>query len=116
VAETVRRFLDTLGDRRVTVFATIDQAAAARDAGLGLRDTVLIVFGNPAAGTPVMEAVPMAALDLPLKLLVWDDAGETRLSYLAPGALSARWGLPQTLAGPLAAIDALTDAALARRS
>jgi uncharacterized protein (DUF302 family) len=112
VAETVRRLLETFDARGVKVFATIDQAEAARDAGLELRDTVLIIFGNPAAGTPVMEAVPLAALELPLKLLVWDESGQTQVSYLTPAVLSARWALSETLAAPLAAIDGLTDAAL----
>lgn len=112
VAETVRRLLETLAARGVKVFATIDQTAAARDAGTELRDTVLVIFGNPAGGTPVMDAVPLAALDLPLKLLVWDDSGQTQVSYLAPAALAARWGLPHDLAAPLSAIDALSDAVL----
>ena len=54
-------------------FAVIDQAAEARQAGQRLRDTVLVLFGSPAAGTPVMAASPLAALDLPLKVLVWGD-------------------------------------------
>ncbi|HEX3617222.1 MAG TPA: DUF302 domain-containing protein [Solirubrobacteraceae bacterium] len=112
VAETVRRLRETLDARGITVFATIDQAAAARDAGLELRDTVLIIFGNPAGGTPVMEAAPLAALDLPLKLLVWDESGQTQVSYLTPTVLAARWGLPEHLAAPLAAPNALTDAVL----
>ena len=65
-----------------------------------------------ALGTPVMDAQPLAALDLPLKLLVWDDHGHTRLSYLTPAVLSARHALPESLAAPLAEIDQLTDAAL----
>ena len=112
VAETVQRLLTLLEQRGMTVFATIDQAAAARDAGLGLRETVLIAFGNPAGGTPVMDAEPLSALDLPLKLLVWDDDGQTQVSYLRPEALAARWSLPDALAAPLAGIDPLTDALL----
>jgi uncharacterized protein (DUF302 family) len=57
----------------MTIFATIDQSTAASQAGLQLRDTVLVIFGNPAAGTLVMQAAQLAALDLPLKVLVWDD-------------------------------------------
>lgn len=112
VTETVDRLTALMARQGMTVFATIDQRAAARAADLELRETVLIVFGNPAGGTPVMEAVPLAALDLPLKVLVWDDGGHTRVSYLAPAALAARYSLSASLAAPLAGIDRLTDAAL----
>jgi uncharacterized protein (DUF302 family) len=112
VEETVRRLEALIAEKGVTLFATIDQRAAARGAGLDLRETVLIVFGSPVAGTPVMDAVPLAALDLPLKILVWDQQGQTQVSYLKPAALAARYHLPAPLAAPLASIDALTDAAL----
>ena len=75
VAATVARFTELLAGKGVKVFAVIDQAAAAREAGLDLRETVLVIFGSPAAGTPVMAAAPLSALDLPLKIVVWDDAG-----------------------------------------
>ena len=110
VADTVRRLLALINVRGMTVFATIDQRAAAREAGLDLRETVLIIFGSPRAGTPVMDAAPLAALDLPLKLLVWDEDGRTRISYLTPAALAARHGLSPELVAPLAGIDQLTDA------
>lgn len=113
VPDTARRLTDLIAARGMTIFATIDQAAAARGAGLELRDTVLILFGSPAAGTPVMDARPLAALDLPLKLLVWDDGGSTRVSYLTPATLAARHALPDSLATPLAGIETLVDAALA---
>jgi uncharacterized protein (DUF302 family) len=61
---------------------------------------------------PVMVSVPAAALDLPLKVLVWDDQGQTRLTYTAPAALAERYGISEQLAAPLGAIDALTDAAI----
>jgi uncharacterized protein (DUF302 family) len=112
VAETVTRITNLVKARGMTVFATIDQRAAARTVELELRETVLILFGNPAGGTPVMDAVPLSALDLPLKLVVWDDAGTTRVSYLSPAALAERYGLSPSLAAPLAGIDPLTDAAL----
>ena len=112
VADTVERLVAFMSERKMTIFATIDQSAAARSAGQQLRDTVLIIFGNPAAGTPVMEAVPLAGLDLPLKLLVWDDGGRTRVSYVSPSALSARYALPDSLGSLLAGIDQLTDVAL----
>jgi uncharacterized protein (DUF302 family) len=112
VQETVTRTTELINARGMTVFATIDQRAAARTVGLELRETVLVLFGSPAAGTPVMDAVPLSALDLPLKFVVWDDEGTTRLSYLTPAALAERYGLSESLAAPLAGIDALTDAVL----
>jgi uncharacterized protein (DUF302 family) len=112
VPATVTRITDLLLARGMTVFATIDQRAAAHTVGLALRETVLILFGNPAGGTPVMDAAPLSALDLPLKLVVWDEEGTTRVSYLSPAALAERYGLSESLAAPLAGIDPLTDAAL----
>ncbi|BDZ46585.1 DUF302 domain-containing protein [Naasia aerilata] len=81
VAETVERVRAGLDERALTLFALIDHAKGARDAGFTLADEVLLVFGNPAAGTPVMQADPRAGLELPLRLLIWDDAGVTRLAY-----------------------------------
>lgn len=93
------------------MFAVIDQAAEARAVGLELRDTTLVVFGNPVAGTPVMEAVPLAALDLPLKILVWAGADHrAQVTYTAPAVLAARYGLGPELAAAFEGIDALTDA------
>jgi uncharacterized protein (DUF302 family) len=71
---------------------------------------MVILFGSPAAGTPVMVASALAALDLPLKVLVWDDEGQTKVSYTDPAALAARHGLGPELAERLAGINALTDA------
>ncbi len=113
VEDTVQRFTEAITARGMMVFATIDQQAAARGAGLDLRETVLIIFGSPAAGTPVMDAAPLSALDLPLKLLVWNDGQQTLVSYLSPAALAARHGLSAELAARLAGIDPLTDAVLA---
>jgi uncharacterized protein (DUF302 family) len=113
VADTAARLVDMLGAKGVKLFAVIDHSAEARQAGLQLRDTTLVIFGSPAAGTPVMAASPLAALDLPLKVLVWDDAGQTKVSYYAPAELAARHRLGPDLAGHLAAIDALTDALIA---
>jgi uncharacterized protein (DUF302 family) len=112
VADTVARLTVLMAERSMTIFATIDQSAAARQAGLELRETVLIIFGNPAAGTPVMDTEPLAGLDLPLKVQVWDDRGHTRVSYLSPAALTARYELPESLTAPLAGIDQLTETAL----
>jgi len=71
VEETVSRLTALLESKGVKVFAVIDHSGEAAKAGLDLRDTKVVVFGSPAAGTPVMQAEPLAALDLPLKVLVW---------------------------------------------
>jgi len=111
VTDTVSVLTSMISAKGMKLFAVIDQSAEARDAGLSLRETTLVIFGSPAAGTPVMAAAPLAALDLPLKVLVWaDDEGRTRVSYYAPASLAARHHLDADLAGNLAGINALTDA------
>jgi uncharacterized protein (DUF302 family) len=114
VADTVARLLALLESKGMTVFSVIDQQAAARQVGLDLRPTTLVLFGNPAGGTPVMEAVPLSALDLPLKVLVWDGGERGCLvSYTDPALLAARYGVPAELLVPLAGIEGLTDALVA---
>ena len=113
VTDTVARLTAMIRAKGMKLFAVIDQAAEARRAGLDLRETTLVIFGSPAAGTPVMVASPLAALDLPLKVLVWDDAGQTKMSYAAPAWLAARHCLGDGLAANLAGIDPLTDALIA---
>ncbi len=113
VPDTVARLGDLLSAKGMKVFGVIDQSAEARQAGLDLRATTLVLFGSPAAGTPVMAAAPLAALDLPLRVVVWDDGGQTRVSYTAPAELAARYSLSPDLACRLAGIDALTDALIA---
>jgi uncharacterized protein (DUF302 family) len=110
VTETVAKFTGMIAAKGMKLFAVIDQAAEARQVGLALRETVLVIFGSPAAGTPVMAASPLSALDLPLKVLVWSDDGQTKVSYYAPAALAARHHLGPELAGNLAGINGLTDA------
>jgi uncharacterized protein (DUF302 family) len=113
VTETVSRLTGILAAKGLRLFAVVDQSAEARQAGMDLRETTLVLFGNPAAGTPVMVAAPMAALDLPLKVLIWDDAGQTKVTYYGPAALAARYDLDADLTAKLAAIDPLTDALVA---
>jgi uncharacterized protein (DUF302 family) len=112
VADTVARLSAAVVARGMKVFAVIDHSGEAKEVGLELRDTKVVIFGSPKAGTPVMVAAPLAALDLPLKVLVWRDADQTKLSYPAPRELAARYGLDDELAARLAGIDALTDAVL----
>ena len=112
--ETVARLLDLLGSKGLKVFAVIDQKAEAHAVGLDLRPTTLVVFGNPVAGTGVMAAAPLAALDLPLKILVWVDSERgTLVSYAAPAAIAARYGLGPELRAALEPIHGLTDALVA---
>jgi uncharacterized protein (DUF302 family) len=104
VAETVSRLAEAAVAAGAKVFAVIDQSAEAHQAGLDLRETRLVIFGNPAGGTPVMVAAPLAALDLPLKVLVFaDDDDRVWMSYLDRSWLAARHHLPADLAAPLAA-------------
>ena len=111
VADTVDRLLGLLGAKGLKVFSVIDQRAEARAVGLDLRETTLVVFGNPAAGTGVMDAAPLSALDLPLKVLVWADGKRgTQVSYTAPPALAARYGLTAEQAAAFEGIEGLTDA------
>ena len=113
VAATVVRFTGILTAKGVKIFTVIDQSEEARQVGLSLRETTLVIFGSPAAGTPVMAASPLAALDLPLKVLIWADGEQTKVSYYSPAALAASHHLSDDLAGNLAAINALTDALVA---
>jgi uncharacterized protein (DUF302 family) len=114
VGDTVARLLDVLASKGVKVFAVIDQRAEARAVGLELRETTLVIFGNPAAGTGVMVAEPLAALDLPLKVLVWAEAdGGTFVSYTDPDTLARRYGLSPESAAALEVVNGLTDALVA---
>jgi uncharacterized protein (DUF302 family) len=113
VADTVSRLTELVAAKGMKVFAVIDQAAEARQVGLELRPTTLVLFGSPTKGTPVMAAVPLIALDLPLKVLVWEEGGQAQVSYQSPAALAARRGIPADLAQNLAGIDGLTDALVA---
>jgi uncharacterized protein (DUF302 family) len=94
VSDTVDRLETLLGAKGIKVFARIDQAAEARAVGLTLRPTVLVIFGDPKTGTPLMESHPSIALDLPLKALVSESAdGTVHLSYNSPEFLRERHGL-----------------------
>jgi uncharacterized protein (DUF302 family) len=110
VSETVARLTSLVRDRKLKLFEVIDHSGEAAAVGLELRDTKLVIFGSPQAGTPVMAAAPLAALDLPLKVLVWADGPQTKVSYTAPRALGARHHLSEELSARLAGIDALTEA------
>ena len=114
MADTLARLSAVVAARGMEVFAVIDHSGKARDVGLDLRDTKLVIFGSPSAATPVMEAAPLAALDLPLRVVVWEDGYQTLVSYPAPAAVARRYGLDGDLADALASIDALTSAVINR--
>ena len=113
VADTVSRLTDMVAAKGMKIFGVIDQTAAAKEVGLELRDTTLVLFGSPAAGTPVMVASPLSALDLPLKVLIWAGDGQTNVTYYSPAELAARHHLSPDMAARLAGIDPLTDALVA---
>jgi uncharacterized protein (DUF302 family) len=117
VSATVDLLAEAIGAAGAKLFAVIDHSGEAASAGLSLRDTKLVIFGNPVAGTPVMAAAPLAAIDLPLKLLVWeDDDGGVWMSHIEPGWLAGRHGLTADLAAPLAAAGVLAGRVAARDS
>jgi len=94
VSETLERLQSAIRAGGMTVFAVFDHAAAAKDAGLSLRPTTVVAFGNPAAGTKLMQANQVAGVDLPLKILVWEDESNTaRLTYTDPRWLAERHSL-----------------------
>ena len=109
VADAVARLSEAIVAKGMQIFAIIDHSGEAKAVGLDLRDTKLVIFGSPRAGTPVMAYAPLSALDLPLKVLVWDHGGQTKVSYTAPDVLAARYALTSELAQIRAPIDALTD-------
>jgi uncharacterized protein (DUF302 family) len=113
VGDTVARLSAVIAAKGLKLFTVVDHSGEAQAAGLELRETKLVIFGSPQAGTPVMVAAPLAALDLPLKVLVWEDRGQTKVSYTAPSELAARYELSDELAARLAGIHAVTDAAIA---
>ena len=108
VEETVTRLQAILQSKGVKLFAIVDHSGEAASVGLRMPNTKLLIFGNPKAGTPLMLASPGAALDLPLKILIAEDAaGKVCISYNAPAYLQARHNLPPELLPNIAVIDAL---------
>jgi uncharacterized protein (DUF302 family) len=114
VASTVSRLTGILAARGMKIFAIVDQSQQASEGGLRLRETTLVMFGDPAACTAVMEAAPLAALDLPLKILIWADGSRTNVTYYSAVAIAERHGVPPELAANLDGLDPLTDALIAQ--
>lgn len=110
--ETLDRLAALLRQKGLTVFLRLDQQAEARRVGLTLRPTHLLLFGNPAAGTLMMQAVPQSALDLPLKAVAWeDDQHQTWVSYNDPTYLQQRYHLTDALLQTITGAGALIDVA-----
>jgi uncharacterized protein (DUF302 family) len=108
VDETVVRLKTILQFKGVALFALVDHSGEAEKAGMKMRPTKLLVFGSPKAGTPLMLAAPSIAIDLPLKILVWEDSqGKVWISYNSPEYLKERHGLPQELLANIAVTDSL---------
>ncbi len=110
VDETVKKLEALLNSKGITLFALIDHSGEAAKVGMAMRPTKLLIFGNPRAGTPVMLAAPTSAIDLPLKILVWEkDDGEVTISYNAPEYLERRHGIPHELVPNIAAVRMLAE-------
>jgi uncharacterized protein (DUF302 family) len=114
VPETIQRLRALLKSKGVAIFALIDHSGEAEKAGLKMRPTQLLIFGNPKGGTPLMLAAASTAIDLPLKALVWEDAdGKVWLSYNSPDYLQQRHAFPADLEKNIAAIEPLLAQAVA---
>ena len=112
VAATLERLEALLKEHGVMVFARIDFSGDAARAGLTMRPEQMLIFGNPKAGTPLMQSVPAAGIDLPLKALVWEDAeGRTQIAYNDPQYIVRRHGLDPALAANLAVVVPLLERA-----
>lgn len=108
VDETVERLEAILQAKGVALFALVDHSGEAAKVGIKMRPTKLLIFGNPKAGTPLMLAAPSSAIDLPLKLLVWEDGeGKVWISYNSQRYLQKRHGLPNELLANIAVVETL---------
>ena len=108
VDSTLDHLKTILQNKGVTLFALIDHSGEAAKAGMQMRPTKLLIFGSPKAGTPLMLAAPSIAIDLPLKILVWEDvSGKTWVSYNAPAYLQQRHGFPPELLQNIAVVETL---------
>jgi uncharacterized protein (DUF302 family) len=110
VDETVSRLEHTLAEKGIKLFTLVDHSGEAEKAGMQMPPTKLAIFGSPKAGTPLMLATPSIAIDLPLKLLIWEDkSGSVWISYNAPAYLMTRHGTPQDLLANIAVIEKLAS-------
>jgi uncharacterized protein (DUF302 family) len=112
VDETASRLQAMLREKAITLFAVIDHSGEAAKVGMAMRPTKLLIFGSPKAGTPLMLASPSSAIDLPLKILVWEDEAATVwVSYNSPEYLITRHHLPKELIQNIAAVAILAEKA-----
>jgi uncharacterized protein (DUF302 family) len=112
VDATVEKLKSILEAKAVTLFALVDHSGEAAKVGMVMRPTKLLIFGSPKAGTPLMLAAPSIAIDLPLKILVWEDErGQAWVSYSAPEYLRDRHNLPAALMANIAVIETLASKA-----
>jgi uncharacterized protein (DUF302 family) len=108
VEQTVQKLEGILQAKGVKLFALVDHSGEAKKAGIDMRPTKLLIFGNPKAGTPLMIASPCLAIDLPLKILVWEDGeGKVRVSYNTAEYLQERHGFPPEMIQNIAVVEAL---------
>jgi len=112
VDQTVEKLKNILQSKGVMLFALVDHSGEAEKVGMKMPPTKLLIFGSPKAGTPLMQAAPSIAIDLPLKILVWEDAqGKTWVSYNSPAYLQQRHGLPAELLQNIAVVETLASKA-----
>jgi uncharacterized protein (DUF302 family) len=115
VDATVDRLKNVLQSKGITLFALIDHSGEAEKVGTKMPPTKLLIFGSPKAGTPLMLASPSSAIDLPLKILVWEDQqGKVCVSYNSPEYLKERHGLPPELVSNIAVVKGLAEKAAGR--
>lgn len=112
VDTAVDKLKGILASKGITLFAVVDHSGEAEKAGMTMPPTKLLIFGSPKAGTPLMQASPSIAIDLPLKILVWQDSeGKVWVSYNSPQYLGDRHGIPADLLKNIAAVETLATAA-----
>ena len=112
VDETVEKLKGVLQAKGVTLFALVDHSGEAAKVDMKMHPTKLLIFGNPKGGTPVMLAAPSIAIDLPLKILIWEDAeGKVLVTYNSPAYLQNRHHLPAELLQNIIVVEALAKAA-----
>ena len=113
VEETLKRLQEVIHSRNLTLFANIDHSGEAKRVGLTMQEAHVLIFGNPKGGTPLMVASPLLALDLPLKVLVWQSADkQVWVSTNNPAYLEDRYAIPPALVGNIAVVDAIIRQAL----
>ncbi len=113
VEETLKRLQEVIHSRNLTLFAHIDHSGEAKRVGLKMQEAHVLIFGNPKGGTPLMIASPLLALDLPLKVLVWQSEDDrVWVSTTSAIYLRDRYSIPQELVGNIAVVDAIIQQAL----